>query len=374
MVKSFAEEGDDGAAFGIDVHILALASLVQVQAQGAAILLPPIFVEIEDAGDESVPGAAELVQVPLVERPGGIDGQMTLELEQAQNQGLVDAAAKLLEYVEIVLLGRRELRGVKPSDVVATDFGVNLPGAADTDTGPAEGAVLPQGTAFGREPRQGPRAEETGTGDPARSRQGVGDAGAGLFAGFRDVMHDCVTQPQLSKRRRLGEIPCAWFVTTVRTDQVCTRGPVDIEGRRTTRDIDTTNLTENAMKFVCLGYLDETKWGAMTDSERNATVDECFSYDDVLRSNGHFAGGEALQPAGNARTLKWKEDKVVVTDGPYAETKEVLGGILMLEADSLDHAVELMSKHPGVRIGPFEIRPAADLSEMIRESERRRAG
>ena len=62
-----------------------------------------------------------------------------------------------------------------------------------------------------------------------------------------------------------------------------------------------------------------------------------------------------------------------VTDGPYAVTKEQLGGILILEARDLNHAIELMSKHPGVKVGPFEIRAAEDLSEMIRESERRRS-
>jgi len=61
-----------------------------------------------------------------------------------------------------------------------------------------------------------------------------------------------------------------------------------------------------------------------------------------------------------------------VTDGPYAETKEQLGGILILEARDLNHAIQLMSKHPGVKAGPFEIRPAADLTGMIRESEQRR--
>lgn len=127
------------------------------------------------------------------------------------------------------------------------------------------------------------------------------------------------------------------------------------------------------MKFVCLGYLDEKTWEAMSDSERNATIDECLTYDDVLRGNGHFAGGEALQEARAARTLRFRNGKVMVTDGPFAETKEVLGGILILEADNLDHAVELMSKHPGVKVGPFEIRPAADMTEMIRESERRRS-
>jgi len=128
------------------------------------------------------------------------------------------------------------------------------------------------------------------------------------------------------------------------------------------------------MKFVCLGYIEPGKFENLSEKARNDMMDTCFAYDDVLRRNGHFAGGEALQPPGTAVTLRFQGGKVIVTDGPYTETKEQLGGILILEADDLDHAVRLMSEHPGVRVGPFEIRPAADLSEMIRESERRRSG
>ena len=127
------------------------------------------------------------------------------------------------------------------------------------------------------------------------------------------------------------------------------------------------------MKYVCLGYIEPGKFENMPESERNAFVDGCFAYDDVLRKNGHFAGGEALQSARNAATLRFRNGKVMVTDGPYAETKEQLGGILILEANDLNHAIQLMSKHPGVRAGPFEIRPAADLTGMIRDSERRRS-
>jgi hypothetical protein len=127
------------------------------------------------------------------------------------------------------------------------------------------------------------------------------------------------------------------------------------------------------MKYVCLGYYDETQWEAMSPQEQHAFLDECLAYDEVLREHGHFAGGEALQSARNAATLRWKNGQVVITDGPYAEAKEVLGGILILEAKDLNHAIQLMSKHPGVKAGPFEIRPAADMCEVIRESERRRA-
>ncbi|MNC88072.1 YCII-related domain protein [compost metagenome] len=109
----------------------------------------------------------------------------------------------------------------------------------------------------------------------------------------------------------------------------------------------------------------------MPEKERNAFVDACFAYDDVLRKNGHFVGGEGLQSGGV--TLRYRNGKVAVTDGPYAETKELLGGILVLEARDLPHAIELMSRHPGVRGGPFEIRPVADMTPLIKESERRRS-
>jgi len=127
------------------------------------------------------------------------------------------------------------------------------------------------------------------------------------------------------------------------------------------------------MKYICLGYFDEKKWEALSESEQNALMDECFAYDDVLRKNGHFAGGEALQSPRNASTVRWRNGKVFVTDGPYAETKEQLGGILVLEARDLNHAIQLISKHPGVKVGPFEIRPVDDLSAMVAESERRRS-
>jgi hypothetical protein len=71
--------------------------------------------------------------------------------------------------------------------------------------------------------------------------------------------------------------------------------------------------------------------------------------------------------------LRWQNGKVAVTDGPYAETKEQIGGILILEAEDMHQALQLMSKHPGVKAGPFEIRPAADLTGMVRESEARRS-
>ena len=129
------------------------------------------------------------------------------------------------------------------------------------------------------------------------------------------------------------------------------------------------------MRYICLGYIEEGKFEGLSESERNAFLDECFAYDDELRRNGHFAGGEALQGARSAVTVRWQNGRAALTDGPYAETKEQLGGILILEADDLNHAIQLMSKHPGVRLGgPFEIRPAADLSGMLEVSRERTEG
>ena len=127
------------------------------------------------------------------------------------------------------------------------------------------------------------------------------------------------------------------------------------------------------MKYLCFGYYDKSKFDNMTDTERNAMFDTCFEYDDHLRANGHWAGGEALQPPETALTISRKNVKVVNTDGPYAETKEHLGGLLILEARDMNHAVQLMGQHPALTYGnTFEIRPAGDISEIIEASERRR--
>ncbi len=127
------------------------------------------------------------------------------------------------------------------------------------------------------------------------------------------------------------------------------------------------------MKYICLGYIEPSKFENMSDRERDAMLDECFNYDDVLRKNGHFAAGEALQGPNTATTLSWKNGKVAVTDGPYAETKEQLGGILILEARDMNHAVQLMGRHPALTYGnSFEIRPVGDMSEVMKASEQRR--
>lgn len=129
------------------------------------------------------------------------------------------------------------------------------------------------------------------------------------------------------------------------------------------------------MKYICLGYMNEEVWETLSEAERNAFMDECFGYDKELRKNGHFVGGEGLQEARNAATLKWRGGKVTVTDGPFIESKEQIGGIMILEATDLNHAICLLSKHPSLRMGrgasSWEIRPAADLTGMMEASRQR---
>jgi hypothetical protein len=122
------------------------------------------------------------------------------------------------------------------------------------------------------------------------------------------------------------------------------------------------------MKYVCLGFFDEAAFAQIPQADAQRMMEECFAYDDVLRRGGHFLGGEALDSARNAVTLRMKDGEVQVTDGPFVETKETLGGILLLEARDLNHAIALMSKHPATRMKwrtTFEIRPANEAMNSL---------
>lgn len=134
------------------------------------------------------------------------------------------------------------------------------------------------------------------------------------------------------------------------------------------------SLRETVMKYICLGYIKPGTFEGWTEDERNAVLDDCFEHNDHLRANGHIVSEISLQPPETAITLYWKNGKVATTDGPYAETKEQLGGLFVIEARDLNHAVQLISQLPGFKygLGPVEIRPVADISELIKASEQRR--
>jgi hypothetical protein len=111
------------------------------------------------------------------------------------------------------------------------------------------------------------------------------------------------------------------------------------------------------MTFLCLGYRDELRWAALPESERLALVEDGRAYDAELRRGGYVVAAGAFR--GDAVTLRHRAGHVAVTDGPFAGSAEGLAGLLILEARDLNHAIQLLSRHPGVRGGAFEIHAAA---------------
>lgn len=112
------------------------------------------------------------------------------------------------------------------------------------------------------------------------------------------------------------------------------------------------------MKFLCLGYHDERVMAAMSASERDEFLQQCLAFDESLRKSGRVLSGESLHSAASAKTLRFQGGKLTATDGPFTETKEQLGGFMVLEADDLNHAVRLMAEVPCGRLGGgLEIRP-----------------
>ena len=119
------------------------------------------------------------------------------------------------------------------------------------------------------------------------------------------------------------------------------------------------------MKFLCLSHIDEEKFDVMSESERETFIKECFAYDNVLKRNGHFVRLEALQNAQNARTLRYRNGKVAITDGPYAETKEQIGGYYLINAKNMDEAIKIAARIPGAQRGCVEVRGIADDAQTL---------
>ena len=115
------------------------------------------------------------------------------------------------------------------------------------------------------------------------------------------------------------------------------------------------------MKFLFMIYHDERVLEALPGQEMQALVDSALDYDEEIRRSGHYIVSNALQPARTARTLRVREGKVLVTDGPFAETREQLGGFFLVEARDLDEACEIASRFPPARLGIIEVRPVQEL-------------
>jgi hypothetical protein len=118
------------------------------------------------------------------------------------------------------------------------------------------------------------------------------------------------------------------------------------------------------MKFLVLIYPDPKKVDAMPAARFASTMRACLAHADQLRAGGKLLDTQMLQPAPTARTLRKKAGKLTVTDGPFAETKEVLGGFNVVEAESLDEAVKIAAEFPWTDVGSVEVRPILPVEEM----------
>jgi hypothetical protein len=117
------------------------------------------------------------------------------------------------------------------------------------------------------------------------------------------------------------------------------------------------------MRYLCLIYDDEKKVAAMPESESNAFMGEYFAFTDGIKQSGHYLAGEALQPVETATTVRVRNGKAGTTDGPFAETKEQLGGFYMIEARDLNDAIQVAAKIPSAKIGSVEVRPIVEFQQ-----------
>lgn len=111
------------------------------------------------------------------------------------------------------------------------------------------------------------------------------------------------------------------------------------------------------MKYLCLIYDDETLWERMPEAEAGKLMGDYHAFTSDIRASGHYLGGEALQPTATATTVRIRNGKMSATDGPFAETKEQLGGFYLIEAKDLNDAIQVASRIPGARMGSIEVRP-----------------
>jgi hypothetical protein len=118
------------------------------------------------------------------------------------------------------------------------------------------------------------------------------------------------------------------------------------------------------MKYLCLVYDDERNLDAMSDGELEGLVAQCLAVDEEFRKSGQVIASEALQPVQTATTVRVRNGKVSTVDGPFAETKEQLGGFFLIDAQDLDEAIQVAAKIPSARLGSIEVRPIWDLRQQ----------
>jgi len=119
------------------------------------------------------------------------------------------------------------------------------------------------------------------------------------------------------------------------------------------------------MKYMLLIYSDEKTWATMTDAERQAMMGEYLKFTGDIKASGHWQAGAPLQPTGTATSVRVRDGKRAVTDGPFAETREQLGGYYLVEAKDLDEAIGLAARIPGSRVGTIEVRPVMPVPAAV---------
>lgn len=125
------------------------------------------------------------------------------------------------------------------------------------------------------------------------------------------------------------------------------------------------------MKYLCLVYHEESKINALPESEYDAIVSEVLDYREQLRQSGHYIASSPLQAVQTATTIRVRNGKMSITDGPFAETKEQLGGFYLIEARDLNDAIRVVSRMPPARLGCIEVRPLKEFEPRQPESEER---
>jgi hypothetical protein len=112
-----------------------------------------------------------------------------------------------------------------------------------------------------------------------------------------------------------------------------------------------------AMKYLCLIYDEEKKWQTMSREDGEALMQEYFTFTKDIQQSGHYLGGNDLQPVKSATTVRVRNGRMSTTDGPFAETKEQLGGYYLIEAKDLNEAIQVAARIPSSKLGSIEVRP-----------------
>ena len=115
------------------------------------------------------------------------------------------------------------------------------------------------------------------------------------------------------------------------------------------------------MRYLLLIYDAESQWSSMSEEERGKMFQEYMTFTESIKKSGHWVGGDPLQPTATATTVRVRNGKTATTDGPFAETREQLGGYYMIKASNLDEATGIAARVPSARIGSIEVRPIMEM-------------